>query len=466
MTSRALPSPRRRRIAALSRRGVLWAWLVMAAMAAALSAQEADAPSALGKDGAVYTVRPSQVAGSRVLALEVARPDGSGATIVVPGTEGPWPETAPSIVYQERSDTFFLLWHGYVGPINPALHIASYRDGVWSAVTQLLAGPWTEKSAPQLIATHDVASEVGGDGAKKTRETTVLHVVWAEETIGGYVTYYAPIVLVDGEYIGHHQLHRLDDFDRDAPAAVEFEIATAVQQAPLLRSGRDGRSVSVLFANATTRRLLSLEIDVLPRPLISLAEGARGHIIIWGVKNDLTKKAALAASVGQWVRANGEELLPEIVDNIAATLSAKILAETGTGPDDLIRLADQARGHIIIWGSRGRDRGLVRAASALEVAFTDLQALDPEAPRTAASLRFSLATSRLGFRTNGDAARLFLSPDATRAGVAWFDSANPVTVRYRLSQGNGWSEPQELPLTKGFTLERALTVIEQRVNRR
>lgn len=415
----------------------------------------------LGQNGTVVSLRQEAANEASFLVLDVQRPDAPAERLTVPGTENPSIEGSPSLVYQERSDTYFLLWQGWLNSIHPVLHLASYHDGAFSAVTQLLAGPWSAKSAPQLLATHESYAEGGVE-----HEITVLHIVWAEQQSLAHETFYAPIVLVDGQYIGRHDLYRLSDFDTSPPVTnVEFDLAPALQQTPRLSPGRDGRSVSILYAVAATKRIVTLEIDVLPRALTRLADEARGHIIIWGVSNP--KRATLAEMTAAWIRANGTELLPEIAESIANGVRGLITSDAGGGATDLERLADEARGHIIVWGSRGRGRGLAEAAEGLSVAFADAGPTSIEGERAPASLRFGVATSRPGFRVGSGEVRTFVSSDASRAAVAWFDTAAPTVVRYRLSASAGsWSDPQELALDQALNLERALEILQQRINKR
>jgi hypothetical protein len=441
-------------------RQVCGSLLLVALWVAAPAFGATSDPTVLGEAGALYSLRATTIGANPALTLEVVRPGQPVTLATVPGTENESSEDSPSLIYQEQSDSIFLLWQSHDSGLHRALHLAVYRSGAWSSVTQLVGGPWSIKSAPQMLATHETFRE---RGANVDRQLTVLHVLWAEEIGSFFETLYAPIVMVDGEYVGHHDLYRLSDFDAAEPANLAFDVSAAVQQAPRLRPGRDNRSVAVAFANAATKRLVAMEIDVVPRALTRLGEEARGHIIITGVRNGYpAKRAASASEVAAWIRANGDGLLPEVVDDLANAVQARILADQGTDDEALTRLAEEARGHIIITGSRVRARGLAEAASAdAAVTFAStagdgqLAADDP-----GYWLRFGVTASRGAFRVGTGEARMFVAPDANRLAVAWYDATS---LHYRVSEERGFSDTQTLALGPQLALERALEVLERRV---
>jgi hypothetical protein len=186
------------------------------ALAGALLA--ADRQAALGDAGEVYFVHTgvygdlfpggtATAAGNAVLALDIARQDQPLERVLVPGTEGPEVESSPFELYESSSGALFMVWQSQVNAIHPVLYLSSYKDGTWTPAIQVTGNPFAQKSAPQIAITRDTYNiQDPNDGTYSPAHRTILHLIWWEEGAnGGGSVQYAPIVLLDGSYIGSFQ---------------------------------------------------------------------------------------------------------------------------------------------------------------------------------------------------------------------------------------------------------------------
>src|SRR6185436_394870 len=114
---------------------------------------------ALGADGEVYAVRTgtygdlfTNVGATErsypVLALEISKPGSPLKRILVPTTGGPEIETSPSVLYEEDSETIFLLWESEFG-FHPILQLAGFDGAAWSRPIEVIGNPFALKTSVQ-----------------------------------------------------------------------------------------------------------------------------------------------------------------------------------------------------------------------------------------------------------------------------------------------------------------------------
>ncbi len=429
-------------------------WLTpLAALALALSgvAPSTAGEQALGAAGELYRVRTSMDRGHSVLALEILKPGARHANVeIVPGTEDEDAESYPTLVFEETTGAAVLLWQRMASGAFPVLNLTSRDANGWSPVIEVRGNPFAFKTAPQLLVTRDVSS-LGEDAGPLHR--TVIHVVWAEEDGGGnYTTFYTPLILENGTYVGSNTVFRVASFDRGAASA--GEVAPGLLRAPRLQPGSDGSAVKIVFADGDKGRITSVEVRVLPRSLVALGDGARAHIIGADKKLDPKTLANLAATTRAQILSADGALVPSILRALGDEASSFIEAwkPANGGPR---ALADGARAHIIGVGS---DFG-----RGLRSIVADLPASVVELPATAGgnhAFRFLLHATRPS-PDAGDAERyaLFGSRDGAEATVAW---AQGPTLTYRESAGAGWGPERVLALDGDFNLESALAMLAER----
>lgn len=428
---------------------------------------------ALGADGEVYAVRTGTYGDlftnvsqperpNPVLALEISKPGSPLKRILVPTTGGPEIETSPSVLYEEGSETVFLLWESDFG-FHPILQLVGFDGTAWSRPIEVLGNPFAVKTSVQFTITRDALEEEPVEGAAVSHHSTILHVTWQEETAGGgLATLYSPIVINDGKYLGWNPIFNLDEYLQDRVTAAATAVQPSLARAPIVESGRDERTVVIAYASTALGKLVSIEVDALPQQLIQLADKARSHIIDLGHQypSDLARLAEKARS---HIIDLGQAFRPDIIQAIAKQVETDILAGDTNG---LEPLADKARSHIIDLGAQLSGRGLRGAKGADATARLVEVEEDPTIlPEASESFFFQFrVVSDLSIPQVGTGAvRLFVSEGGEDLTVSW---AQADKVLYRNSRDDRWTEPRELRFSKDLDLAKAYEILEQRLGKR
>lgn len=403
-----------------------------------------------------------------VLALDVVQPDGTTQRTLVPDTGGPEVEQSASLLYEEDSKTVFVVWESLAN-IHPLIRLASFDGSAWSPAVRVTGNPLAPKTSPQITITRDSYPEVV-HGAPVTRHRTVLHLLWGEESSSGaYDTYYSPVILEDGVFIGWNPIYRLNDLVTTAGPLTSFETASVLVQAPALQKGSDGRTVVVAFASAATRGLATLEIDVLPRELVRLADETRSTIIDVGFKaNTPPPVRNLAERARATILESGASFFhQEILNALANQVQTDILASNGQG---ITSIAEGTRSTIIDVGAKFSRRGLRPQRPAALTASTEasiLEEISPDGPNSTTGeahiLHFQVATVRPAPRVGSAKVAMFLSENGENVLVAWQEAGKIV---YKDSEENGWADSREIRLSPVMTAERAYEILQQRVQNR
>jgi hypothetical protein len=450
-------------------------WVAGLGMLAASAALAAGREVALGADGEVYTVRAGQYGdlfpkgrdfepGNSVVALDVSRPGAPLQRMLVPGTGGSEAETSPSVLFEEDSQTAYLLWETKKSSIHPILQIAGFDGASWSRTIEVIGNPFAAKTSPQFTITRDSYEEPGPDNSTVSRHLLVLHVMWQEETSSGaWVTLYSPILIDEGGAGSWNPVYNLDEYLRDHVTPTAGDIQTALLHAPLVETGRDARTILVAYASAATGRLAVIEVDVLPQQLIQLADKARMHIVDLGHGLYPSNMATLAAKARMHIVDLGQSFRPDVIQAIAKDVQEQILAG---GADGLEPLANKARMHIVDLGAQLSGRGLRSAKGADATAqLVEISPDDTGSPETRRPFLFQLrVVSDLPVPAVGaGAVRLFASEQGENLIVSW---AQADKVVYCNSRDAGWTDPRELRLSDNLDLAKAYEVLEQRLRNR
>lgn len=445
------------------------------AATAPLSAQQG---AALGPAGEVFLAKtgtyselfkgndPTQ-SKNPVLALEIVKPGETTKRYLVPTTGGTEIELAPSLLFEESSDTVFLLWESRLYGIFPVLKLAGFDGKKWIDPIEI-GNPTAMKSSPQFAITQDNYNVLAEED-QRVRTRMIVHLLWGQETGNGSAQIlYTPIILENGAFTGapHEQIFDLGDLDPSASAAGLLpELPGNLAAALRLRPGRDGQTVVAVFTSPKTRRVVSVEIDLLSAELSLLAGEARSHII------DIGRKASYPSNI-KLVAGEARSHIIDIGRRVFHTEIARSIADqihddivSNDGQDNIERLADIARSHIIDIGARLSGRGLLQATGAAVSVTVEIPGSTPTSSDEPLQhiLQFRLASSRPAPEVGASDVTLFASKSGKDVLVAW---AEPQRVLYYESRGDEWRELQEIKLSASVDLEKAYLILEQRMSRR
>lgn len=397
-----------------------------------------------------------------VLALEVVRPGAATERYLVPGTDGFDIEDIPYLYFEESSETVYLVWKSQNG-VHPTLMLAGYDGRRWTDPIEVVNNPMAEKSSPQIAVTHDTYLVAGETEA---RHRAILHLLWGEES---HDAFYSPIVLENGKFVGQNPVFQLTGFD-GLQVSDSAEPAESLLRSLRIQPGRDGQTVVATFTSAATRRVVSVEIDVLPAQLSHLADEARIHIIDIGRKYTYPAQIKNIAEIARiHIIDIGRAFYPEIAAVLAQQVEQRILANGGK--DDLKKIADGARIHIIDIGAKLSGRGLRTVTGASFTVRTEEIAgsatvpmgADKEPTRLSHFLQFRAASSRPVPQVGNGPVTFIASKSGEDVLVAWTGKDR---VSYRMSQGDGWSDVREIVFSPTIGLDRAYEILEQKMKNR
>jgi len=437
-----------------------------------------DGAAALGAAGEVYLPKAGVYKdlfpkghdtdpGNIVLAVDLILPGAAPQRLLVPYTKGADVETSPAVLFEDDSNTLFLLWASQVNSLNSVLMLASFDGTSWGPPIQINGNPFSSKTSPQLAITRDSFSMTDPTGNTTIRHRAIAQVAWEETNANGNTdVLYTPVIFEEGTYLGWAPVYNLNDLVGRKPSGSSFAPPDAFVQAPLLQSGRDARTLVVGFASAETRAISTVEIDVLPEEVSLLAEKCRAHIIDLGHTLYPDHLQALADNSKADIFAYGTAFHNNILQYIASQIHDLVLANRGTSSTDLTALSEDARAHIIDLGARLSGRGLKdQNDSAAKTLIVDnivsVVPTDPTAPSHL--IHFRVASSRPVPQIGSAGTQLFLSESGDDAIVAWADSGK---VFYLQSQGTGWSNQKQINLTGSLDAPHAFEILKQRARSR
>jgi hypothetical protein len=415
--------------------------LSLAAWPHAARAAEPGQPSA-----AVYTAKgiryeavsgrlddlfPKPGAGSSVagdapaLAIDVVHPAGTTDRLLVPGTDGLEHEVEPSLVYEEATATLFVLWLARDGDGRAHILLAELAGGRWAEPVSVTRHAMVVESVPAVVLTRDSA------------QRTVLHLLWTADDRGLARSFYSPVVLFRGEYAGWNPIVELGTLDPHARATASAGPG-ALYHAGSVADGVDLRSVVVAYANQATDHLLTARSRVLPMGLVSFSDEARNHLIGVGGTWRRTGRELADAVAGHL-----EELDQEIHVGARAFLSrsarAFILKNLGV-ITPIEELGGALRGHLLDEGAGllGQEFETAPQACALvEVGPDDAAQTEPAT--------HVLEVCRIRARplpaVGAEEVRIHASRDGGLVLVTWRENG---VLRFRLSEGAGWTEPRSI----------------------
>jgi hypothetical protein len=452
----------------MRRRHALTALLAALALAG-VPAAAAGGDLVLGADGALYSASVGRyadlfpgggaaAADNTVLALDVKRPGAPSQRLLVRGSEGHEIENTPSLVYDQGTGSLYLVWISRESFVFPVLRLTSYDGSEWSEPVTVQGNVFAAKTAPQTLVTSDTFQRRVAGAATEVRRI-IIHLLWAEESAtGGFDTFYAPVLLQENSYPEPAEVFNLTDLAGSCagPATESLEMS------PALVRGGGTHSVVAVFASRRTGCLTAVDIHALPEDLRGLADDARATIIHIGARAQQGTPDTIAAEIRKAILEAGEGMAPELVMAIGRAIEEKLGAR-GTfpkDPDSVLGIADDARATIIHIGARLSRPGLRAPAGASSVvrvtAAAPLQSL-------AQLVEFRTAFEATPPSVGNGSVRLFASEDGDALLVSWVRNQR---VIYRVSQGDGWSEPLELVLGENLDLPSAYKVLDERVRRR
>ena len=446
------------------RRHLFLVTLLAAALATAAAATNAP-PMALGGGGEVYRIvqgphaavvtdAPEATAYNHALALEVTRPGGVVERLLVPGTDGVAVETYPALSVDQSQDTVFVIWEA-VETIHSTLHLTSFDGEQWSDTLELTGDPFSYKSRPHLVATADDYQTIDESGQVVDHERAILHVVWWDQSGDGDRALYTSLLVRDGVIEPTWNIRPLADFL--PPAGTLGNGPIGFYSAPQVFASDDRRKAIISFGDRGGNRVATVEVEAVPGSLIALADEARAQIIDTG-RTFAGDRVAFARKARAQIIDTGRRLVAPEVAHFLASAVADLIVAADPGLD-IEAIAQKARAQIIDTGAR------LTAGPRLMVDKSTTQIVEANGPDTEEGRlsQFRVVSVRTTPGLPDRAIRTLTSGTGEELVLAWDVEG---AVRYRKSQGSGWSDVRTLTLDASLSREQAYEILQKRLDRR
>jgi hypothetical protein len=444
--------------------------LLAAVLLAAGPAAANDGTMALGGQGEIYRIMAGRhgdllpgsaasEADNPALVLERTAPGAAATRLLVPGTEGPAAERFPSLTVDPRTNSVFVVWEARE-TIHSSLHLTAYSADGWSSVFELSGDEFSIKLNPRLAVTTDSYRTLDGAGEAVERTRVVLHLVWFDSGGPGDRPLYTPLAIEDGVFVSDWRVIDLQEFlEQSSAGSGAAALPKAVHESPVVETSRDGAAALIAFASPLSGRLASVESRPVSAGLISWSDEARHQIIDTG--RNLVDRRAIVDKARHQIIDTGRRLLShDAVDFLTAKFLEEIAASDPL--EELQSVVDKARHQIIDTGAR-LDRSGTRVRSLKAGHSTIVLGETADAGRTPHMGVLEVAASWEAPWLPDHPVRLVPSGDGDDLAVAWDVEG---AVKYRVSQGSGWSEEHTLAIGAELSRDRAYELIESRLRRR
>lgn len=448
------------------RRTLLCALAIPLAIAAAAMAAAANEQHVLGSDGSLYTAHVAAYgdlfptgseypASARVLLLEVRGADGSVRYHFAPDAESIAPDAVPFLVWEDSSRRLFVIWEG-MNRIHSSVNLASFGEEGWSEVVQISGNPFTTKSSPRLAVTREVSYSSDGDGVVES-ERTILHTVWYEDDYGYVDLLYSPVIFENGAFDLTPPYFEVGSFVRADPSSGR-PLSHALLRAPRIVAGSDSQSVLIGFADDATERVVLLGIEALPREISALADELERFL-----RDEKDPCGGETASLAERARAHlvviGSRFSPYarafLADSLRDWLLGSAAQECSQG--GAIALRERARAHLVVIGRRALREVIVGGAAASPSHLLTIEG----SQQGRHDLALAVAKAIEAPPALGDGlARIHVGASGRNLLVSWRSAADRLS--YQEFDGAEWHPAQSLLLSDGFDLEDAYAVLDGR----
>ena len=368
----------------------------------------------------------SSVAGDApALAINVVPPEGAIERLLVPGTEGDEQEIEPSLVYEGTTSTLFVLWLARGASGDSHVLLGALGSDGWNERVSVSRRAMSVERPPSVVLTRESSLR------------TVLHLAWSAEERGGTRSFYSPVVLFHGEYAGWNPIvdlglldpHRSTDSSTAPPA---------VYHAGGIADGVDLRSVVLAFANESTGHLLTARVRVLPLGLVAFSDEARNHLI--GVGGTWRRTAReLADAVADHLEQVDQEIHVGARSFLARVARAFVVKNAGViaSTEDL---ANALRRHLLEAGASLLSQEFEAAPQSCGLLEVGPDAADQTEPADHV-LEICRVHDRPLPAMGSEEIAIHASRDGGLVLLTWREND---VVRFRLSDGSGWTEARSI----------------------
>jgi len=443
----------------------------------ALSAQceEQVLTTVLGRDGYLHSLVQGPYgelfpggseaqAGTPILALRISRPDGYTSQEIVPATLDQNQEKAAELVVEPESGFYYVFWQSWTNLIQSRFEISYFDGSSWSETLEVASSEFAWRTSPSFAVTRDTFMDIAGNDGEQAAlvHRTVLHILWSEQDQDDcWKTKYAPLILDDGEYIGHHPVLKLNDLI-ERPHGLQFVGGEPI--APVLKTGGPDNTVMATFFDQESGEIATVELRFAAGELSLLANQVQQRIEKVAQETDLSTSAGvvrLIAETHQVVEGFSSLLKPEILNPLSADLE-EFLRNYLNGQGDVASIAGKARAQLVNFGFRLTDGKIKRIVADQRAQLVNF-GVRSDGPRRNYDARSSVASHRRISAALEGPLTIVASSDGLRQILA---SKSAGQIRYQeVDPNGGWKPVQQITLTRDLGEAKAMALLQQRVER-
>ncbi len=388
----------------------------------------------------------------QVLALQIDRHGEDSERLLVPGTEGPEFESAPSATHDRASESLFIVWEA-TRTIHSELYIIQRSEDGWSELLEFSGNPFTLKSSPRLVATHE-RHIVFENEIPETVQRTVLHLTWWDESNGEGRVLYAPLLLEPEGLIITDALD-LRDFLPDSLPVEEAIDNEVLAHSPYIEPGADANEILLAFVDPASQRLVTVASRLNGIGIDALADEARAQVIIIGLHAGGLDQLANELHTSLAESSHVDPLLADYLAQSAADALRDLPAGTA-----IQNAADEARAQVIIIGARVRE-GITNVTGDARAQVIIIGSHHPGLPFGRSIALEVLNDRAVPAQLPADVTpALLLAPDGHSMIVAWTEEDS---VHYVESDGDGWGEERSIELDDHVDAQRVYHILQQRL---
>ncbi len=393
-----------------------------------------------------------------VMAIRHSSPDGTETLDLVPPTLDQDRETAAELVLDPVSGISYVFWQSWSNLIHSRFRISSFDGATWSEPIDVTRSGFAWRTSPAFAVTHDRFHPLGADDGSEVMRT-VLHVVWSEETENDrWSTMYAPLVLEDGKYVGHHPVLALNDLVADA----EGGPSTDLQIAPVIRPRNNENSIAMAFLDQRSGKLVTLESKFIAGELSILGDEVDQVLSEQSLDGGIEP---VLEAVQDRLNSFREELRAEVLDPISLAVDEYLHGQAENG--NIANVRDGARPHLIDFGFRATSRDIRRVHGDARPHLIDFGVRGRSEDKPGQDVRHdarSLVTTTFDVPDLATPPQLLLSYSGRHLVLTWIEEDR---IRFRESASDStWSDLQQIPLTDQLDAAEALSVLQRRIDQK
>lgn len=213
----------------------------------------------------------------------------------IPASENGYLNVSPAIAWDEESQTLFAFWLSIRSIASSELLVSSWQNGVWSEPWTIGHGQFHFRSNLE-IATTNVVTATNEAGEIEKLPGLRVHAVWWDDDGVRSAARYALLTIEDGEVVST-ETAILEDLVAPSEELHVVEGDPYQMHHPRIDRSLQGDSVTIVFADETTRALHGVDITPVAHGVLTIPIGVVDRIPPRRMPDFNAQSAAIAPEI-------------------------------------------------------------------------------------------------------------------------------------------------------------------------